>query len=332
LVGARAARTGYNRVRQSPAVASPVAAVFMDLPLLNGSEVPHAPHLAVASEPWPGPVAVWSSSSGSDFVLNSSVDTPSIIGTTLTPLAKYRSDLWDRGSKLLVRIGAGELASTTMEQVLDGAHLVAVGPSLSGEYEVIQFVSATLVGDSTYELSTLLRGLAGTGGNVPDLLPAGADVVFLGPGLRQIDHPIGLVGLSRDYRIGSAERGVADQNAVTITKSFSGLGMRPYSVCHLTASQQESGDFMFSWKRRTRFGGDSWELLEVPLGEEREAYRISVYLGSALVRQIEVTSTSWTYTATSQVGDGVTGAFEVEIEQWSDIFGPGPAVRALLMA
>ena len=30
----------------------------MDLPLLRGDEVPHAPHLAVSATPWPGTVAV----------------------------------------------------------------------------------------------------------------------------------------------------------------------------------------------------------------------------------------------------------------------------------
>jgi hypothetical protein len=39
----------------------PVVPVFLDLPLLTGEEVPHAPHVAVAAEPWPGTVAVWSS-------------------------------------------------------------------------------------------------------------------------------------------------------------------------------------------------------------------------------------------------------------------------------
>jgi hypothetical protein len=39
----------------------PVEALFLDLPLLTGTEVPHAPHVAVGADPWPGSVAVWSS-------------------------------------------------------------------------------------------------------------------------------------------------------------------------------------------------------------------------------------------------------------------------------
>ncbi|MEF9603936.1 phage tail protein, partial [Paracoccus sp. PXZ] len=37
----------------------PVWPVFLDLPLLRGDEVAHAPHLAVTATPWPGAAAVW---------------------------------------------------------------------------------------------------------------------------------------------------------------------------------------------------------------------------------------------------------------------------------
>ena len=50
--------------RASPAVALPVFPLFMDLPLLTGSEVPHAPHIAATASPWPGRVGVWSAGGG----------------------------------------------------------------------------------------------------------------------------------------------------------------------------------------------------------------------------------------------------------------------------
>ncbi|MEN8684955.1 glycoside hydrolase/phage tail family protein, partial [Marivita sp.] len=37
----------------------PVLPLFLDLPLMSGDEVPHAPHLAVTADPWPGDVAVY---------------------------------------------------------------------------------------------------------------------------------------------------------------------------------------------------------------------------------------------------------------------------------
>jgi hypothetical protein len=50
----------------------PVSPIFMDLPLLTGEEVPHAPHVAVAATPWPGSVAVYKAPGPDGFVLNRS--------------------------------------------------------------------------------------------------------------------------------------------------------------------------------------------------------------------------------------------------------------------
>ena len=41
-------------------------------------------------------------------------------------------------------------------------------------------------------------------------------------------------------------------------------------------SVRSSGDIAISWIRRTRSGGDNWELPEVPLGEESESYEVDI--------------------------------------------------------
>src|SRR5690606_14629458 len=64
----------------------PIAAIFLDLPLLSGDEVPHAPHLAVASSPWPGNVALYTSTQDSNYRLSTVITKPSVIGQTLAAL------------------------------------------------------------------------------------------------------------------------------------------------------------------------------------------------------------------------------------------------------
>jgi len=49
---------------------APVVPVFMDLPLMTGDEVPHAPHIAVTARPWPGSAAVYSSDEDAGYVLD----------------------------------------------------------------------------------------------------------------------------------------------------------------------------------------------------------------------------------------------------------------------
>ena len=48
----------------------PVNALFLDLPLLRGDEVPHAPHIAASARQWPGNVAVYASGGETNFRLN----------------------------------------------------------------------------------------------------------------------------------------------------------------------------------------------------------------------------------------------------------------------
>lgn len=78
----------------------PVLPQFMDLPLLRGDEVPHAPHLAVTATPWPGSVAVYRSTVDADYALNGVVSSRSIMGSPKRPCAR-------RGRGDRRRTGAG---------------------------------------------------------------------------------------------------------------------------------------------------------------------------------------------------------------------------------
>lgn len=321
---------GTSPTRQSPVAATPVEAVFLDLPLIRGDEVPYAPYIAIASTPWPGNISIWSASAGGSFALNATVDSPGVIGVTESPLAKFRSDLWDRGSVLTVRIGGGELTAVAEDLILNGANLAAIGPGTSGDFELLQFSSATLVGDGIYELRGFLRGIGGTDAVMPELHPVGSTFVLVGVGSRQIDLPLNLIGLSRDYKIGRSELGYSDANVITMTETFSGVGLRPYSVCHVVGQWDLAGDLHVGWKRRTRIGGDSWELEDVMLGEDVESYVVRVRVGETILRQEEVATPSWTYSVGSQLEDGIVGSFFVDVGQRSAVLGAGPLVSLAL--
>jgi Putative phage tail protein len=71
----------------------PVVPVFLDLPLLTGEEVAHAPHVAVAAQPWPGSVAVWSSSEDAGYEINRLIAAPAVIGVTESPLSAHRTGI-----------------------------------------------------------------------------------------------------------------------------------------------------------------------------------------------------------------------------------------------
>jgi hypothetical protein len=95
----------------------------------------------------------------------------------------------------------------------------------------------------------------------------------------------------------------------------------------LRAGQLEGGGIDLSWIRRTRIDGDRWDGLDVPLGEATEQYLVRVIAGGSVRREEQTSVPFWTYSSVARAADGVTGAFDVEVAQISDRFGPGLKAR-----
>ncbi len=301
----------------------PVFPLFLDLPLLRGDEVPHAPHLAVSATPWPGAAAVFSSASDSGYALNVTVNAPAVLGVTGSTLGPAAPAVLDRGAPLRVTLSSGTLASATLDDVLNGANLAAIGDGTPGNWEVFQFTDAVLVSPGVYDISGRLRGQAGTDHLAATPWPAGSYFVLLDGAVGQIALNAADRGLARHYRIGSAALPYDDPSYVHLQEAFDGIGLRPLSPVHLRAQAQANGDIALSWIRRTRIDGDSWQGLDVPLGEDGELYEIRVVQGGAVLRQENATGPAWTYSAAAQAADGVASPYEIQVAQVSTRFGAG---------
>ena len=304
----------------------PVSPVFLDLPLLSGSEVEHAPHLAVTATPWPGTVAVYASAAADGFAFNRLMERRAVIGTLETPLAAARPGLWDRAAAMRVRLASGQLSGAEMEAVLNGANLAAIGAGDDGPWEVIQFAGATLVGEGLWDIAMRLRGQQGTDAVMPGIWPEGSLFVLLDGAPGQVDLGPATRGLARHYRIGPARRSVDDPSYVERVLAFAGAGLRPYAPAHLRA-RASAGGLNVSWVRRTRIDGDSWEGVEVPLGEAMESYLLRVTDAAGLRREVTLGAPAFTYTSAMRAADGTVAPFTVEVAQVSDRFGPGPFAR-----
>lgn len=309
----------------------PVASQFLDLPLMTGSEVPYAPHLAVTATPWPGSAAAYSSDQDAGYALNLQIAARAVMGLTRSTLDAAQHGLWDRGVALRVQISGGQLASASEDQVLNGANLMAIGDGSSGNWELFQFRDAQLVASDTYDLSVRLRGQAGTDAYIPTSWPVGSVVVLMDGAPKQISVTSGERDLARHYRIGPAARAYDDPSYTHTVQAFSGIGLRPLSVCHLQAVRATSGDYLVNWIRRTRTDGDSWSAVEVPLGELREVYVVRIVQNSTIKREETVATPAYVYAQALQVLDGVDmQVFEIHVAQLSDAFGPGPFTRMVI--
>lgn len=305
-----------------------VEVVFLDLPLLRGNEVAHAPFVAAHASPWPGSVSVYRSASEDGYLLDTALVAPATMGITQWDLFPGPVSRWDNGNKVRVQLFGGSLESASQLSVLGGANVAAIGSEASG-FEVVQFQNAELVAPDTYELSGFLRGQAGTQNEMANPHPAGSRFVLLTGALRQAGLSSGDRALPFTWRYGPAPREISDAVYITRTAAFSGIGLRPLSPVHLRAMRLTNGDIALSWVRRTRVDGDGWQQVDVPLAEAAEAYEVDVLSDAQVVRVLNVSSPSAVYTADEQTQDfGVLpNAIDLGVSQVSAVYGRGVVLK-----
>ena len=295
--------TGKERpVRPGAPVLSGTPLVeFIDLPLLRGDEPPAAGYAAATQAPWPGSVAVYGSPETTGYALKALATAPATVGVTLDYLPEGASSRIDHGTRLTVRVEGEELSSCTLLQLLAGRN-VAVVRNADGEWEVIQFQTATLSAPGTYALSGLLRGQSGSEFAMRSAVAAGARFVLLNTAVARVDLAASEIRLSYSWRYGPATRNIGDASYAVAAHTFQGLGLKPLSPVHVRASRA-GGDVAISWLRRTRIGGDSWETPDVPLSEDAESYEVDILDGANVVRTLTASTPAVVYAAAAQAAD-----------------------------
>ena len=303
---------------------TPVEMLFLDLPLLTGDEVPHEPYIAASARPWPGAVALYSSATDSNYVLQDIQRSRATIGTLKTPLVRGPVGIWDRQAGVEVKLISGSLSSVEDLALFAGANTIAVGDGTPDNWEIIQFAQAAPTGTRRFEISQLLRGQAGTATHMQDIWPVGSFVVVMDGRPEQITIPSASRGLERHYRYGPAKQAVSAASFKHVVQAFKGNGYRPYPVTHL-ASQTSGATHQFSWIRATRIDGDIWGAGDVPLGEDAEIYQLTITQGGQIKRQQSLTSPVFTYSAAAQVSELQSGDYQIAVAQMSARFGAGPS-------
>ena len=307
--------------------ATSLAHHLMDLPILDDEDAASAVKLSAFSDPWTSAANLFLSRSGENFELLTSAQSPSIIGELATPLLSAAPDRFSRGTACDVEIYGGGLSSADELAVLNGANRAAI-KSVSGEWEVLQYSSAVLVGQGLYRLSGLLRGQAGTDPFIAAEAPQGAAFVVLNNALSTA--PVsGSAGIELNYLVGPSHKPFTHFSYQGFSETVQGVGYRPYRPAHLKAAPL-GGGIRSSWVRRSRIGGDLWDGFETPLGEDRELYLWQVSMAGELVREELITSPTHLYSASDQADDAVSGEVMIAVSQVSDRFGPGPAAKVTI--
>jgi hypothetical protein len=313
--------------------------VLLDLPQLTAEQPAHAPLVAAHARPWPGRLAVWRSAGEDGFELVTTFGSRARIGSLVSDLYTGPTSRFDLGNAAVVDLLSGTLTSVTDRALLGGANAFAV-ESAPGVWEVLLAAEAELLAPGRYRLTRLLRGQRGTERAMGDPTPAGARVVVLDAALAVLSISEAELGLPATWRIGPALRPPSDESYVAKGFTPAGVGLRPFSIVHVEQpwrTAREPGDLVIRWTRRSRaLAADSWGGLEVPLGEENEAYEVEILDGAAVKRTLTTTTSSVVYTAAAQTAD--RGAplepgdtLGVRIFQLSALVGRGAGKTVRLM-
>jgi hypothetical protein len=238
-----------------PPATGPVHALVLDLPTLTPGDPRVLARMAVFADPWPGPVAVWSSADGVSYGQAALAVAPCIVGDKLDDLPPGPTARWNNGS-VRVQLYGGAIASVSDSALLAGANAAAVQRA-DGAWEVIQFANAELIGERTYALSRLLRGQAGSEWGMGTPLPAGAPFVLLDSHVVTIASGFDALERTLQLRVVAAGRDHGDPAALALTATPQATALMPLAPVHVKAAR-DIGGVTITWIRRTRIDGDSW--------------------------------------------------------------------------
>ncbi|MEF2073838.1 baseplate multidomain protein megatron [Consotaella aegiceratis] len=259
---------------KAPAVASRPLVHWLDLPLMEGGEPESAARIAIHAVPWV-PYAVQASATGSDYTTRLIQARRATVGTLVESLEAGPEGLIDRANRIVVDLKRGALFSITREQLLAGGNLCAVR-SGGADWEVLQFETAEEVASMRFVLSGLLRAQGGTEDAMAVGASAGSAFVLLDEGTAALDLRTSEIGREIYWRVLPSGRPIEAATRVEAVTNLGSRAMLPLSPVHLCATFAADGAVTITWLRRTRIGGDRWEGLDVPLGEEDERYALTL--------------------------------------------------------
>jgi hypothetical protein len=221
-----------------------------------------------------------------------------------------------------VRLGGGALASVGDINALSGRTAMAIRGA-DGAWEIFSFARAELVGDRTYRLSRLIRGLGGEERLAARAAPAGSTVLLLDDALTPLANNVSDIGAPITYAIGPADRDIADPLYVRASVTATGKALQPYAPTRARATRTPAG-IVIDFIRRSRIDSDAWEAVDVPLGEASEAYEAEIVLLSG-TRTLSASTPSILYPAAQELSDfgAPQSALTLSLYQMSAIVGRG---------
>jgi hypothetical protein len=250
---------------------------------------------------------------------------PTIMGSTEDVLDDADVAVWDTTNSVTVQLDltSDTLSTATEAQVYNLTNWAAIG--VDGAWEVIAFKTVVDNGGGNYTLSNFIRGLRNTeeftGGHAINdrfvILDISSITAVNDGNLGRYVMSSGLIGIAQIYKVTSLHDDPQENASFEFTNNA--LGLKPYAPTDINGSRDGSNNLTITWKRSSRINNGWDDYADVPLGEDSEAYEVDCYdtndgsFGN-VVRTIEITSETASYTATQQTTDGLTPGDLIDVK------------------
>lgn len=279
--------------------------ILLDVPLLadayNSPGWPAA--MAGYTSGWPGGIIYRSTDGGATWSDLQGFTSPVTLGYARNSIGAGRFDIVDASSVLDVDMLAGDLSSITELAQLNGGNLLAYGAP--GRWEICSPRTVELQADGSLKLSDWMRGRFGTEWAAALHEAGDALVLMTDPDLAWIPSDTASIGLARDYRGITSGRSI--DSDTTRSETYEAVNLTPLSPVYLNGSRHPTTrDWALTWTRRGRVSPEWRNSVDVPIGEDTEAYEIDIYDGSGYAtvkRTLTASSATVAYTSAEQVAD-----------------------------
>ncbi len=292
---------------QADVIAGPTILQLIDLPQLSDGVAAKPAVFAAAagaSPGWRSAALLLSIDGGTSWADAGQTSGLAIIGSALTTLASGSATLIDAANAFEVQLANPEmlLSDANSDVLLNGTNLALLGG------ELLQFGTATPLGNGRWRLGQLWRGRRGTEEAVAGHSEGESFVLLDTNTLAPLEVAAGVA----DVRV--TAHGLGDVLPVMSDLPHPGLAVRPPSPVHLTATMQTNGDTLMTWIRRSRDGWRWADGVDAPLAEETEAYVVRITPSNGQSRELYVTSATALYSAADRAADTTADAVSITIE------------------
>lgn len=264
--------------RATPGRVLPAPDTVAGTTILHAFELPHlgegtlaAPRLSIAAcgsgAGWRRAALAVSTDGGIRWEPAGATAAPAIAGTVEDAGGDADPAIVDRRNAIIVALAhTGMVLADADDAGLDaGVNLALIGS------ELIQFAEAEPLGANRWRLTRLWRGRRGTEAETGSAAAGDRFVLIDSATLAMRDA---IAGIGANVAIlGTAP---ADGEGVEATVQLTGASVMPPAPVHLRVEPGASGGVWLRWTRRSRSGWRWLDGVDVPLGEENEAYRVRI--------------------------------------------------------